>query len=66
MIGSWLGTRVLLTTGWTSAPSARRSCQRAAMALSRRMASVQANPSPIQFLMPCPNGKNEARISVRV
>jgi hypothetical protein len=66
MMGSWLGTRVLLTTGWTSAPGARRSCQRAAMALSRRIASVQAKPSPMQFRLPCPNGKNEARSSVRV
>ena len=66
MIGSSLGTRVLLTVGWTVAPSASRSCQRAAIALSSRMASVQANPSPMQFRMPCPNGKNEVRRSDRV
>ena len=27
---------------------------------------VQANPSPMQFLMPRPNGKNVARISLRL
>jgi hypothetical protein len=61
MMGSSLGTRVLLTTGVTAAPSASLSCQRAAMALSRRMDSAQAKPSPMQFLMPCPNGKNDAQ-----
>ncbi len=30
------------------------------------MDSVQANPSPMQFLMPWPNGKNVARISLRL
>ena len=55
---------MLLTTGCTRAPSASRSCQRAAIALSSSVASVQANPSPMQFLMPCPNGKNDARRSV--
>jgi hypothetical protein len=64
MIGSSLGTRVLLTTGCTSAPSASRSCHRATIALSNRVDSVQANPSPMQFLMPWPNGKNAARISL--
>jgi hypothetical protein len=66
MTGSSLGTSVLLTTGCTEAPSASERCQRAAMALSSSNASVQANPSPMQFLMPCPNGKKEARISVLV
>ena len=47
-----LGTSVLLTTGRTEAPSASRRSQRAAMALSSSIASVQANPSPMQFLMP--------------
>ena len=64
MIGSSLGTRVLLTTGRTAAPSASRSCQWAAITLSNRVDSVQANPSPMQFLMPWPNGKNVARISL--
>jgi hypothetical protein len=43
---------------------ASRSSHRAAIALSNRVDSVQANPSPIQFLMPWPNGKNVARISL--
>src|SRR5580658_4219594 len=66
IIGSSFGTRVLLTTGCTAAPSASRRCQRAAIALSNSSDSVQANPSPIQFLMPCPNGKKDARRSVLV
>jgi hypothetical protein len=60
MTGSSLGTRVLLTTGCTRAPSASGSCQWAAIALSSSD-SVQANPSPMQFLMPGPNGKKDAR-----
>ena len=36
---------------------------RAAMALSTSTVSAQANRSPMQFLMPCPNGKNDARRS---
>jgi hypothetical protein len=50
MIGSSLGTRALLTTGCTAAPSASRSSQWAAITLSSRVDSVQANPSPMQFL----------------
>ena len=61
MTGSSLGTRVLLTTGYTRAPSASRSWQRAAIALSSSSDSVRANPSPMQFLMPGPNGKKVAR-----
>ena len=64
MIGSSLGTRVLLTTGCTAVPPAIPSCHRAAIALSNWVDSVQANPSPMQFLMPWPNGKNVARISL--
>ena len=31
------------------------------MALNRSIDSAPANPLPIQFLMPCPNGKNDAQ-----
>jgi hypothetical protein len=66
MTGSSLGTSVLLITGCTAAPSASRSSQRAAIALSTSRDSVQAKPSPMQFLMPCPNGKKDDRSSLRV
>ncbi len=52
MTGSSLGTRVLLTTGCTAAPSASRSRQRAAMALSSSVASAQAKPSAITRPLP--------------